>query len=165
MEPLLWQPLCLPSWQMYSEEVEVWRGWWSSCCCSRFSFLPACFRWSSVLLHSLSPVMDSKPCWISSTANRLRRSWSSILFLKSLLLFIPNDQNTLKGKKPVENEIKKMARQNPERVFHQSAFSTTQPLWNPAESERVPFLNAFGLLFFFLPGHFFLWECVEGFFF
>lgn len=63
--------------------------------------------------------------------------------------------------KPVENEIKKMERQNPESVFQQSAFSTTQPLWN-SEAEKVPFLNAFGLLFF-PPGHFFLWECVEVF--
>lgn len=59
-------------------------------------------------------------------------------------------------------KLKKMARQNPESVFHQSAFSTTQPLWNSAESEKVPFLNAFGF-FFPPPGHFFLWECVEVF--
>lgn len=64
--------------------------------------------------------------------------------------------------KPVENEIKKPERQNPESVFHQSAFSTTQPLWNSAESEKVPFLNAF----FFSTGSFlFVGMCGGVFFF
>lgn len=65
--------------------------------------------------------------------------------------------------KPVENEIKKMERQNPESMFHQSAFSTTQPLWNSAESEKVPFLNAFGFSFFQRVISFFVGMC-GGFF-